>query len=96
VFAATKGNVKEAIVVAINFGRDTDCLGASAAGLAGAFSGTRTIPTAWIEAVEQGTRNNPYTNSHMTIKETAKGMYSALQNKVRKIKGYVTLMESQY
>ena len=96
VFAATKGNVKEAIVVAINFGRDTDCLGASAAGLAGAFSGTGTIPTEWIEAVEQGTRNNPYTNSHMTIKETAKGMYSALQNKVMKMKDYVALMESQF
>ena len=96
VFAATKGNVKEAIVVAVNFGRDTDCLGATAAGLAGAFSGTGTIPPAWIEAVEQGTKNNPYTNSHMTIKETAKGMYSALQNKVRKMKKYVALMESQF
>ena len=95
VFSATKGNVKDAIIVAINFGRDTDCLGATAAGLAGAFSGTGTIPTEWIEAVEKGTRNNPYTNSRMTIKETAKGMYSALQNKVRKMKDYVTLMESQ-
>jgi ADP-ribosylglycohydrolase len=96
VFVATKGNVKEAIVVAVNFGRDTDCLGASAAGLAGAFSGSGTIPVKWIEAVEEGTRNNPYANSHMTIEETAKGMFSALQNKVRKMKGYVTLMESQY
>lgn len=95
VFYATKGNVKDAIIVAVNFGRDTDCLGASAAGLAGAFSGTPTIPAEWIEAVEQGTRNNPYTNSRMTIKETAEGMYSALKNKVRKIKNYVTLMESQ-
>jgi ADP-ribosylglycohydrolase len=95
VFYATKGNVKDAIVVAINFGRDTDCLGATAAGLAGAFSGTPTIPAEWIEAVEKGTRNNPYTNSHMTIKETAEGMYSALKNKVRKMKGYVEFMESQ-
>ncbi len=47
-----------------------------------------------IEAVERGARNNPYTNSHMTIKETAEGMYSALQNKVRKMKNYVALMES--
>jgi ADP-ribosylglycohydrolase len=96
VFYATKGNVKDAIVVAVNFGRDTDCLGASAAGLAGAFAGTGTIPADWIEAVEQGTRNNPYTNSHMTIKETARGMHSALQNKVRRMKDYVTLMESQF
>ncbi len=96
VFYATKGNVSDAIVVAVNFGRDTDCLGATAAGLAGAFSGTSTIPTEWIEAVEQGTRNNPYTNSHMTIRETAEGMFSALKNKVRKMKNYIALIESQF
>jgi len=96
IFAATEGNVKQSIIVAVNFGRDTDCLAASAAGLAGAFSGINTIPTEWIEAVEEGTRNNPYTNSHMTIKETAEGMYSALRNKVRKMKEYVSLIESQY
>jgi len=95
VFAATRGNVRDAIIVSVNFGRDTDCLAAAAAGLAGAFSGSATIPAEWIEAVEQGTKNNPYTNSHMTIKETAEGMYSALQNKVRKMKDYVTLMETQ-
>jgi len=96
IFAATKGNVKDAVIVAVNFGRDTDCLAASAAGLAGAFSGINTIPTEWIEAVEEGTKNNPYTNSHITIKETAEGMYSALRNKVRKMKEYVRLIESQY
>ena len=63
---------------------------------AGACSGTLTIPTGWIETVEQGTRDNPYTNSHMTIRETAEGMYNALKNKVRRMKNYVTLMESQF
>ena len=95
VFAGTRGNVKDAIVVSVNFGRDTDCLAASAAGLAGAFSGMQTIPDAWIEKVEEGTRNNPYTNSHMTIKETAEGMYAALKNKVRRMATYVSLMKSQ-
>jgi len=95
VFAATKGNVKDAVVLSVNFGRDTDCLAASTGGLAGAFSGTKTIPAEWIEKVEEGTRNNPYTNSHLTIKETAQGMYAALQNKVRKMQDYVTLMKSQ-
>jgi len=32
----------------------------------------------------------------MTIKETAEGMYRALKNKVRRMRGYVDLMESQY
>ncbi|MBL7152677.1 MAG: ADP-ribosylglycohydrolase family protein [Phycisphaerae bacterium] len=96
VFVATRGNVKDATITAINFGRDTDCLGATAAALAGAFSGTATIPPEWIEAVEQGTRNNPYTNSRLTIKETADGMYSALKAKVSKMKDYAVLVESQY
>lgn len=96
VFAATKGNVKDAVIVSVNFGRDTDCLAASAGGLAGAFSGTGTIPAEWIEKVEEGTRINPYTNSHTTIKETAQGMYAALQNKVSKMQAYVTLMSSQF
>jgi ADP-ribosylglycohydrolase len=95
VFAATKGSVKDAVILSVNFGRDTDCLAASTGGLAGAFSGTRTIPGEWIEKVEEGTRNNPYTNSHLTIKETAQGMYAALQNKVRKMQDYVTLMKSR-
>jgi ADP-ribosylglycohydrolase len=95
VFAATKGSVKDAVILSVNFGRDTDCLAASAGGLAGAFSGTETIPGEWIEKVEEGTRNNPYTNSHLTIKETARGMYAALQNKVRKMQDYVTLMKSR-
>ena len=96
VFAATKGNVKDAIIVSVNFGRDTDCLAATAAGLVGAFSGAATIPPTWIKTVEQGTSNNPYTNSHMTIKQTAEGMYSALRNKVSRMKDYVTLVESQF
>jgi ADP-ribosylglycohydrolase len=96
VFAATKGNVKDAIIVAVNFGRDTDCLGASAGGLAGAFSGTRTIPPEWIETVDKATQKHPYTNSRLTIKETAEGLYGALRNKVRKMKQYVALMEAQF
>jgi ADP-ribosylglycohydrolase len=96
VFAATGGNVRDAIVVAVNFGRDTDCLGASAAGLAGAFAGSGTIPAEWVAQVEEGTRNNPYTNSHMTMKETADGMYEALKSKISKMEKHVGLMEAQF
>ena len=92
VFAATKGNVRDAIVVSVNFGRDTDCLAATAAGLAGAFSGTETIPREWIDQVEEGTRNNPYTNSHLTIRETAEGMFEALKTKVKKAGAYAEKM----
>ena len=35
VFAITRGNPKDAVLTAVNFGRDTDCLAAVAGGLAG-------------------------------------------------------------
>ncbi len=86
IFKATKGNLKQACIVATIRGRDTDCTAASAGALAGAFSGTTTMPTHWIDMLEQGNRNTPYTNSHMTNKATADAIYRALQSKVRRMK----------
>ncbi len=93
-FKAVKGNVKDGIILSANNGRDADCNCAATAALCGAFSGTKTIPAEWIETVDAATKKNPYTNSQLTIKETAKGMYAALQNKVRKMEAYGTLIKS--
>lgn len=82
---ATDGNVKQAVVISCNRGRDTDCTAASAAGLAGALTGTETIPEEWIATLEKGTERNPYTNSHMTNRATAQGLYRALQAKLSKM-----------
>ena len=94
-FKAARGNVRDAILLAVNFGRDTDCNAAASGGLAGAFSGTATIPSEWIQTVDNATKENPYTNSQLTIEETAKGMYAALKSKVAKMQGYVELMSEQ-
>ena len=93
-FKAVKGNMKDGIILATNNGRDADCNTAATGGLCGAFSGTKTIPAEWIETVDAATKKNPYTNSQLTIKETAKGMYAALQNKVRKMEAYGKLIMS--
>ena len=50
--------------------------------MCGALSGTSTIPKNWIEILDEGIANNPYSNSHFTNKATADGLYLALQNKV--------------
>ena len=86
IFKATKGNLKDAAVLASIRGRDTDCTSASAASLAGALTGSTTIPEEWIDQLEKGNRNTAYTNSHMTIKATADAIYRALQNKLRRMK----------
>ncbi len=85
IFKLTKGNVEQAVLVANNRGRDTDCTAASAGGLAGALTGTTTIPAVWIDQLQQGLEKTPYSNSHITIKATAQGLYRALQNRLRKM-----------
>ena len=84
-FKATKGNVKQSVLIATNRGYDTDCTAASAAALCGALTGTSTIPADWIATLDAGIANNPYTNAHFTNKATADGYYRALQNKVYRI-----------
>ena len=84
-FKATKANVKETVLIATNRGYDTDCTAASAAALCGALSGTSTIPKDWVETLDAGIINNPYSNSHFTNKATADGLYRALQNKVQRM-----------
>lgn len=94
VFAVSKGNPKEAILTSVNFGRDTDCLAAVAAGLAGALSGTAELPTEWISQVNEATRQDPYTNSSRTVHETAEGLFEAFLARQKKLKAYVDMMEN--
>jgi ADP-ribosylglycohydrolase len=81
VFAHAKGNPREAIVTAVNFGRDTDCLAAVAGGLAGALSGPAELPNEWIDQVNTATQADPYTNNQRTIGQTADGLYQAFQTR---------------
>ena len=108
VFALAGGDPKEAIVTAVNFGRDTDCLAAVAGGLAGALSGalrpsssgrpegTRTgagaIPPVWTAQVDEATREDPYTNCRRTIDETADGLHAAFVARRKRLADYVDAM----
>jgi len=91
-FALHQGNTKEAIVSAVNFGRDTDCLAAVAGGLCGALTGTSHIPAEWIATVNSATKSDPYTNSRLTIEETADGLYEVFQSRQKKLAEYVQRM----
>jgi hypothetical protein len=42
--------------------------------------------------VDTATRQDPYTNSHRTIQETAEGLYSAFEARRQRLKGYLQLM----
>jgi len=93
IFALTDGNPKEAVLAAVNFGRDTDCLAAVAGGLAGALSGPKDIPTEWIAQVNEATLHDPYTNNQRTIEKTADGLYDAFLARRVRLREYIGMME---
>jgi len=92
VFAISQGNPREAILTAVNFGRDTDCLAAVAGGLAGALSGVQSLPAGWVAQVNQSTLADPYTNSRRTIEETADGLYGAFLARRERLTRYLQEM----
>lgn len=92
-FALHKGDPKQAILTAVNFGRDTDCLAAVAGGLSGALSGASALPAEWIKTVNDATKVDPYTNSKRTIEETADGLLSAFRARQDRLRAYVELMK---
>ena len=93
VFAICQGDPKQAILTAVNFGRDTDCLGAVAGGLSGALSGASALPQEWIATVNEATKQDLYTNNRRTIEETADGLFAAFLTRRAKLREYLELME---
>jgi len=94
VFAVTQGQPREAILTAVNFGRDTDCLAAIAGGLAGALRGIGAIPAEWVAQVNESTQKDPYTHSRRTIEETADGLLAAFQARLARMSAYLGEMGS--
>jgi ADP-ribosylglycohydrolase len=92
IFALSRGNPKEAILTAVNFGRDTDCTAAVAGGLAGALSGPDALPGEWTRQVDEATLADPYTNNHRTIEETADGLFGAYFARRRRLCDYLDSM----
>lgn len=93
VFALAGGDPRQAIVTAVNFGRDTDCLAAVAGGLAGAFAGIGAVPGEWVAQVDEATQQDPYTSSRRSIAETADGLLAAFRARQARLAAYVALMK---
>ncbi len=94
VFRMTGGNTRDAMIAGVNFGRDTDCLTAVAAGISGALSGADSLPPQWLSEVDHATSLNKYTNSQRTLRQHADGLYSAFQARLRKMREYADLMQA--
>ena len=93
VFRMCGGDVKKALITAVNLGRDTDCTAAVAGGLAGALGGSAAVPPEWIEQVDKSTAEHRFTNSKRTLRENADGLYGAFQNKCASYRRYAAEMD---
>jgi len=87
-----KGNTKDAIIAGVNMGRDTDCVTAMGAGIAGALTGGDSIPDQWIEQSDHATKLNIYTNSQRTLRQHSDGLYNAFLAKVGKLRQLASMM----
>ncbi|MGC8779637.1 MAG: ADP-ribosylglycohydrolase family protein [Anaerolineae bacterium] len=94
IFYVTAGNVKETILGGVNFGRDTDCVTAIAAGFSGALSGTATIPAEWIQTVDRAEKDAVHTVSHLSCRETAEGLYAAALNEMSMARQHIAALEA--
>jgi ADP-ribosylglycohydrolase len=92
VFSLVKGNPRDAIVAGVNFGRDTDCLTAVAAGLAGSLKGGSAIPKEWVDQVDRAAKMNPWTNTQNTLQEHADNLYAAFQRRLERMRLYAEEM----
>jgi ADP-ribosylglycohydrolase len=93
IFRMVNGDTKDAMIAAVNMGRDTDCIAAIAAGISGALTGAGSLPQEYIDQVDYATSVNKYTNSQRTLRETADGLYNAWLNRVNKLRKYVEMMD---
>ncbi len=85
---ATGADVRETLVTAVNFGRDTDCLAAVAGGIAGAVSGAEGIPAEWIEQLDRATQANPHTCLRLDVAEMARVVLDGLRREQRRTEDY--------
>jgi ADP-ribosylglycohydrolase len=94
-FYMAKGQPKEAILYAVNLGRDTDCKAYIAGGLSGALRGIDAVPAEWVKVIEEEVVDDPYTVSRRTAREAAEGLYRAGLKELAKMKDVIAAIERQ-
>ncbi|HZG86429.1 ADP-ribosylglycohydrolase family protein [Paenibacillus sp.] len=91
-FKMTEGNLHDTLIAAVNMGRDTDCVAAVSAGIAGALSGSATMPEAYIKQVDYATSLHKVSNSQRTIREHADGLFQAYMARMHRMKAFAEQM----
>ena len=84
-FYMADGRPKDALLYAVNLGRDCDCKAYVAGGLAGALRGIEEVPADWLKIIEEQIVTDPYTVSTRPYKESAEGLYRAAINTMKEM-----------
>ena len=92
VFRMCGGDLKRAIITAVNLGRDTDCAAAVAAGLTGALGGAASLPEEWIQQVDYATSQHRFASSKRTLRECSDGLYGAFEQRLARMRAYAKEM----
>ena len=74
----TQADPREAVIAAVNLGRDTDGRACVAGSLSGALRGTAALPPEWEQIITEQVVNDPYTVSRRTPRETGEGLFAAV------------------
>jgi hypothetical protein len=93
-FTLAGGHVEEAIVQAVNMGRDCDCRAYIAGGFSAALRGIDEVPKRWLDVVTEQVKTDPYTVSRRTPLESAEGLYRAILNNLGQLKQQVADLEA--
>ena len=94
IFRMVRGDLVSAIVAGVNMGRDTDCVTAVAAGLAGALTGSSGLPEEWVRQVDHATTLNRFTNSQRTLRQHSDGLYEAFRTRLAAMRRFADRMEN--
>ncbi|RIQ31164.1 hypothetical protein DY240_06285 [Jiangella rhizosphaerae] len=82
----SRGDPFEAVVAAVNLGRDTDGRACVAGSLCAALGGTAALPADWEPTITAQVATDPYTVSTRTPKETADGLFAAVQGNLTQLR----------
>lgn len=81
-----QGDPVQAIIAAVNLGRDTDGRACVTGALGAAMAGTAGLDPSWEQIIAAQVVDDPYTVSRRTPQETAEGLYRAVQNNLAGIR----------
>ncbi len=88
-----KADPRECCIAGTNAGRDTDCVTALAAGLAGALAGKSTIPDEWVETVDRATVLVPWSVCKKSLEEVSTDLYRAVQHEAGQTRRRLALLD---